>query len=70
MSYLVQLETNQPSHQGCSSRDCGDDLASNLFGGVAISSSDTVVHRSEVGCGGDEINVVVGIIVFLELDGL
>lgn len=37
---------------------------------MSIGRSDTVVESSKVGSGGDEVDVEVGIVVLLEVDGV
>lgn len=37
---------------------------------MAISSRDTIVHGPQIGRCGDEVDVVVGVIIFLELHGV
>ena len=37
---------------------------------MTVGGCDVVIHGSKVRCGGDEINMVIGVIVLLELDGV
>lgn len=67
MSYLVELKANQTGNKCCGGCNSWNDLSSNKLGLVAISRSNTVVDGTQIGCGGDEINVEVGVIVFLKL---
>eukprot|EP00964_Phaeocystis_antarctica_P140732 scaffold105616_cov34-Phaeocystis_antarctica.AAC.1 len=47
--------------------DGGDDLAGDLLGLVPVGLADLVVARAQVGAGRDEVDVVVGVVVLLEL---
>jgi len=37
---------------------------------MSIGGGDAVVHCAKIGCGSDEVDVVIGIIVFLKLYGI
>ena len=67
---LVQLKADEATDKGCCGRDRGYDLARDLLGGMPVSRSDVVVHRTQVRCGSDEVNVVVRVVVLLELNGV
>jgi hypothetical protein len=65
---LVKLETHQAYDER---RRCSNgryDFTSNLLRGMAVSGIDAVVHRTKVGSGGDEVDMIVCVIVLLELD--
>ena len=51
---------------GCG-RDGGNDLACDHLGLVSVTLANLVVAGSQVGTGIDEVNVVVGVIVLLEI---
>ena len=67
--YLVQLKADQADDERCSGRDSGNDLARDLLGRMPVSGVDAVVHRAQVRRSSDEVDVVVGVIILLELDG-
>jgi hypothetical protein len=65
-TYLVELKANETSNQRRCSGDSRDDFAGNLLGVVSISRFDAIVHRPKIrGCG-DEVNVVVGVVILLK----
>lgn len=65
---LVQLETDEADDERRRRGDRGDDLARDLLRRVTVGGVDAVVHRAEVGGGGDEVDMVVGVVVLLEVD--
>ena len=67
---LVQLEADESDDEGGCSGNGGNDLAGNLLGSVLVSDSDVVVHRTQVGRGGDEVDVVVRVVVLLKFHGV
>ena len=66
---LVEFQAHQTRDEGSCGGDGRNDLAGNLLRRVAISGVDAVVHGTEVGSSGDEIDVVVCVIILLELHG-
>ena len=68
-THLVQLEAHQPSDDGRGRRDSRNDLARDLLRVMSACGLDAVVERTQVSSGGDEVDVVVGVIILLELDG-
>lgn len=66
---LVELKADETSHERGRRSNGRNDLSCDLFGGVAISWVNPVVHGTEIGSGGNKVDVVVSIIVLLELDG-
>ena len=65
---LVKLQADQASDQRRSRGNGRDDLAGNLLGRMPVGGVDAVVQRTQVRRGGDEVNVVIRVVVLLELD--
>jgi hypothetical protein len=67
---FVELEDYKTCDQGCGSSDGGDDLASNELSLVAVGKLDLVILGAQIAGGGDEVDVEVCVVVFLEFDRL
>mmetsp|Transcript_20980 Transcript_20980/g.25786 ORF Transcript_20980/g.25786 Transcript_20980/m.25786 type:complete len:289 (-) Transcript_20980:2427-3293(-) len=67
LDVLVDLVADHASDHGSGGRDGGNDLTSNHLGLVAVALSDLVVAGTEVSAGIDEIDVVVGVVILLEV---
>ena len=67
-AYLVQLEADKSDRERSRRGNRGDDLSGDQLRLVLVGGRNGIVGSSQVGCGGDEVNVVVGVIVFLEID--
>ena len=65
---LVELKTNETGDKRRRRRNSGNDLTRDLLRRVAVGGGDAVVHRTQVGRGSDEIDMIVRIIVLLELN--
>lgn len=65
-AHLVELQTNQTRDERRRGGYCGNDLTSDLLSGMSIGDRDIVVHGTEIGCSGNEVNMMVGIVIFLE----
>jgi len=65
---LVEFQTNQPRYKGSCGRNGRDDLPRNLLGRVSIGNGYVVIHSTEIGSGGDEVDMMVGIVILLEFD--
>ena len=65
---LVEFQAHQTRDEGSCGGDGRNDLAGNLLRRVAVGGGDAVVHRTQVGRGSDEIDMMVRIIVLLELN--
>ena len=66
---LVQLKTHKTYNKRCRGRDGRNDLTSDLLGSIAIRRSDVVIRCAKVRSSGDKVDVIVGVIVLLELNG-
>lgn len=64
---LVELEADKADSESGGGGNCRDNLASNELGLVAVRLGDLVVASTEVGRGGDEVDVVVGVVVLLKV---
>lgn len=67
-AHLVQLETDESDGEGSRRRDGGDDLSSNQLRLVPVSLGDAVVGSPQVGRGGDEVDVVVRVVILLKVN--
>lgn len=67
-AYLVQLEADKSDRERSRRGNRWDDLSGDQLRLVLVGGRNGIVGSSQVGCGGDEIDVVVGVIVFLEID--
>ena len=67
VTHLVQLKADKTGNKRRRSRNGGDDLARDLLRSVTVRGVNAVVERTQVRRGGDEINVVVRVVVLLEL---
>ena len=65
---LIQLQADKTGDERSRCRDGGDDLTRNLLRRMPVCRCDAVVHRAEVRRSGDEVDMVVRIIVLLEFD--
>jgi len=68
--YRLLLETDQANDKGRCGGDRRDDLPGNLLGRVAISGVYAVIHGAKVRSSSDEVDVVIGIVIFLKLYGI
>ena len=66
-SDLVKIQTNKACDERRSSSNSRNDLARNLLCGMAVCYVDIVVHGAEIGCCGDEVDMMIGIIILFEL---
>lgn len=66
---LVKLEDDQTCHQSRGGGNGRNDLASNKLGLVSIGLFNLVILGAQVACGGDEVNVMICVIVLLEFNG-
>lgn len=67
---LVKFQANQTDGESSGSCDGRDNLACNEFGLMLVGRGNTIVSGTQVGSGGDEVNVVVRVIILLEVNGL
>jgi len=67
---FVEFEDYETSDKSCGSSNGGDDLAGDKLGLVAIGELDLVVFGPEIAGSGDEVDVEVCVVIFLEFDGL
>ena len=65
---LVQLQTDQAHGQRSSRRNRRDDLARNQLGLVPVRLGNSIVSSTEVGRGGDKVDVVVRVVILFEID--
>lgn len=70
VNQLVKFQANQTDSESSGSSDGRDNLARNEFGLMPVGKGDAIVTGTQVGSGGDEVNVVVRIIILLEVNGL
>lgn len=66
--YLVEFQTNEASDQSSRGGNGGNDLASDLLRVVSVRRVDTIVDGTQVRSRGDKVDVMVGIVIFFELD--
>lgn len=66
--YLVEFQTNEASDQSGRGGNGGNDLASDLLRVVSVRRVDTIVHGTQVRSRGDKVDVMIGVVVFLELN--
>ena len=64
---LVEFQTDKPGDKRGSSRNSWNNFARDLLGAVSICSVDAIIHCTKIRRCSNEINVVVGVIVFLKL---
>ena len=64
---LVEFQTDKPGNKGGCSRNSRDNFARDLLGAVSICSVDAIVHCTKIRCCSNEINMMVGVVVFLKL---
>ncbi len=67
---LVKLQVDEAGDQRRRGGNGRDDLPGDELGAVAVGRGDLVVLGAEVAGRGDEVNVVVGIVVLFKLGGL
>jgi hypothetical protein len=70
IQHLVEFETHQPGDKSGRRSNSRDDLARNELGLVSIGKLDLVIFRPQIARSRDEIDVVIGIVVFLKLNRL
>jgi hypothetical protein len=66
---LVQLQAHKTRDERSGSGNSGNNLACDLFGRVPVGGVDCIVGSAKVGCGGDKVDVVVGVVILFEVDG-
>lgn len=67
-TYFVQFQADKAGDEGSRRGNGWDNLTRNLLGSVSIGRVDIVVHSPQIRCRGDEVDVEVGVVVFLELN--
>ena len=64
---LVQLQAHEPHHGGGGGGDGGDDLPGDALALVLVRRLDLVVGGAQVGAGGDEVHVVVAVVILQDM---
>lgn len=70
MDELVNLTTDAASDHSCRGSNGRDDLSSDHLGLLLLAFLDSVVTSAKVGCGVNEVDVEVVIIILFKLDGV
>jgi hypothetical protein len=66
-THLVKFQAHQTSHKRGSCGDGGDDLPGDLLCRVAIGNRNTIIHCAKVGTRGNEVNMMIRVIILLKI---
>lgn len=67
-AHLVKLQTDQPNSQRGRRRNRRNDFSRNQLCSVLVRRGDTVVQRTQVGCSGDKVDMVVRVVILFKPD--
>ena len=67
-AHLVQLQAHQADRQCCRSSNGRDDFPSNEFRLMSVRLCNGVIGCAKIRGSGDEVDVMVGIVIFLKID--
>lgn len=70
VNQLVKFQANQTDSESSGCSDGRDNLSRDEFGLMPIGKGDAIVSGTQVGSGGDEVNVVIRVIILLEVNRL